>query len=113
MESTTVSAENAKTDASVAARTAAINAAPKAAPKVTKPARTPAPAPVVVPAKGMTAKERAARPVTSTIRDYVVWLNKEVFGGKMTKAQIEAAGISITLYGKYQSSPQRRAARGL
>jgi hypothetical protein len=34
-----------------------------------------------------------------------------VFDGKMTEPQKRAAGISITLYGAYQISPERKAAR--
>ena len=114
MESTTVSAENSKTDASVAARTAAIAAAPATAPKATaKPAaKRPAkpknePTPAV-----LKARARAAAPVTATIASYVSWLEANVLG-KMTAEQKTLAGISITLYGAYQASPERRSARGL
>lgn len=75
-------------------------------------AAKPAPKPEPKVRKALTPKERAAKPVTATIAGYVEWLDREVFGGKMTKAQKEAAGISITLYGAYQSSPDRKAARG-
>jgi hypothetical protein len=61
----------------------------------------------------MKASERAALPVTGTIDQYVAWLNREVYGGKMTREQKEAAGISATLYRWFQQSPERRAARGL
>jgi hypothetical protein len=112
---------NAKTDASLAARTAeatkpkpASRATKAAAKNGTKPAPKPAPKPVAKanPRKALTPRERAAKPVTATIAAYVEWLNKTAFGGKMTAAQKSAAGISITCYGNYQSSPERRAARG-
>jgi hypothetical protein len=45
----------------------------------------------------MTPRERAALPVTGTIDHYVAWLNREVYGGKMTREQKEAAGVSATL----------------
>jgi hypothetical protein len=60
-----------------------------------------------------TPRERAALPVTDTIAHYVAWLNREVYGGKMTREQKEAAGVSATLYRWFQQSPERRAARGL
>jgi hypothetical protein len=112
MESTTVSAENAKTDASVAARTAAIAAAPvKTAPKPSAPKRPAKPKNEPTPAV-LKARARAAAPVTATIASYVSWLEANVLG-KMTAEQKSLAGISITLYGAYQASPERRAARGL
>lgn len=52
-------------------------------------------------------------PVTGTIDHYVAWLNREVYGGKMTREQKEAAGVSATLYRWFQKSAERRAARGL
>ncbi len=61
----------------------------------------------------MTPRERAALPVTGTIDHYVAWLNREVYGGKMTSEQKEAAGVSATLYRWFQKSSERRAARGL
>jgi len=45
----------------------------------------------------MTPRERAALPITGTIDHYVAWLNREVYGGKMTREQKEAAGVSATL----------------
>jgi hypothetical protein len=126
MESTTIAAANVQTEKALTGRAAQITAAaatPKTAAKrrgpLSKTAEVPAPRPAVRPAprtpvtrRALTPKERAARPVTATIASYVEWLNREVFGGKMTKAQIEAAGISITLYGAYQVSAERKAARG-
>jgi hypothetical protein len=124
MTSQTVEEINAATTKSLAARTAEVakaprtkatpKATPKAAPKAAAPAPKPEPKPVAKanPRKALTPKERAAKPVTATVASYVEWLNREIFGGKMTKAQIEAAGVSITLYGNFQSSPERKAARG-
>lgn len=104
---------NAATAKSVAARTAAIAAAPA---KPAKPVSKATPAKAAAPAKGtkkaLTPRERAARPVTATIASYVEWLNKTVFDGKMTDKDKKVAGISITLYGNYQVSPERKAARG-
>ena len=51
-----------------------------------------------------TPRERAALPVTDTIAHYVAWLNREVYGGKMTREQKEAAGVSATLYRWFQQS---------
>lgn len=59
----------------------------------------------------LSPRERAARPVTSTVADYVAWLNRVVFDGRMSGPQIKAAGISITLYGQYQISDERRRVR--
>lgn len=114
--STTIAAANAATDASLKARVTDAAAAP--APVKPAPARrprkaTPPPPPVTSGRKAKTPKERAALPVTATIASYVEWLNKTVYGGKMTKDQKAIAGVSITLYGAYQISPERRAARGL
>lgn len=114
----TIDELNAATDASLAARTAPAPAPAKpkaprkpraAAPKP----KAPAPKPVVTTGrKSRTPKERAALPVTATIASYVEWLNREIYGGKMTARDKTVAGVSITLYGNYQSSPERRAARG-
>lgn len=59
----------------------------------------------------LSPKERAERPVTATIASYVDWLNREVFEGKMTVPQKMAAGVAITLYGRYQISDERRKIR--
>jgi hypothetical protein len=61
----------------------------------------------------LTPRERAALPFTGTIDHYVAWLNREIYGGKMTAEQKEAAGVSATLYRWFQESDERRAARGL
>ncbi len=118
---------NAATDASLSARRApaakptvrkpaarkpAAKTAPKTAPKAATPARTVAPKAAPKVRKAMTPRERAAKPVTATIASYVEWLNATVFDGKLSAAQKSAAGVSITLYGAYQSSPERKAARG-
>jgi hypothetical protein len=118
--STSITEINEATEASIAGRTAAIAAAPKpktaakpkAAPKPAPKAETPKPKATPTPRKALTPRERAAKPVTATIAAYVTWLDKTVYGSKMTTAQKSAAGISITLYGAFQSSPERKAARG-
>jgi hypothetical protein len=112
--SETVADLNAATEASVAARTAAIASAPSKAKtaKRTPKVKTPVVAPKSSGRAALTPSERAKRPVTSTIASYVEWLDRTVYAGKMTAAQKSAAGISITLYGNYQSSPERKAARG-
>ena len=106
------------TDAKTTADAAVLNgvkapAKPKPAPKAAaKRDGNNTPAPTV--RKAMTPKERAAKPVTATIAAYVEWLDKNhILGPKpMTAEQKRVAGISITLYGAYQTSPERRAARG-
>jgi len=118
-ETQTISELNDATDASLASRTetkpvpvkrAPRKASPKAAAKPKAPAK--AAVPVKSARKARTPSERAALPVTATIASYVEWLNREVYGGKMTGPQKSLAGVSITLYGAYQISPERRAARG-
>lgn len=109
---------NAQTDASLATRTRQAATPPKTAPKAAANGKAPAkaapakPAPKATPAprKALTPKERAAKPVTATIAEYVAWLEKNVTG-KLTAEQRHLAGISITLYGAYQVSPERKAAR--
>lgn len=114
--SQTITELNKQTDDALKARA---TEAAKPAPKTRAPRKPTAPKapvkPVVKPAgrKALTPKERAARPVTATIAAYVEWLDKTVYGGKMTAQQKSVAGISITLYGNYQISPERRAARGV
>lgn len=114
---TSIAELNAETDAALKDKAAAAAAPEKTAPKPRAARKPKAPvAPVPAPATGrkaLTPKERAARPVTATIAAYVEWLNKTVYGGRMTKEQKALAGVSITLYGNYQVSPERRAARGL
>lgn len=113
--STTIDAANAATETALAARRAdaAKDAKPTAVRKPRAP-RKPAtpPPPPVTGRRARTPKERAALPVTATIAAYVEWLNREIYGGKMTKDAKAIAGVSITLYGAYQISPERRAARG-
>jgi hypothetical protein len=98
---------------------ATANATGKGAGKGTTPAKAGKPAAKAAPAaktstprKALTPAERAAKPVTANIAAYVEWLNRTVFDGKMTAAMIRAAGVSITLYGAYQGSPERKALRG-
>lgn len=114
---------NAQTDSALAARAA--DAAKVPAPKPVTPKRpsgkkpvTPKPAPKPAPVvkatrKPMTPKERAAKPVTATIAAYVEWLDRNrILGSKpMTGPEKRAAGIAITLYGSYQTSPERKLAR--
>jgi outer membrane biosynthesis protein TonB len=149
MESTTVSAANAKTDAALAAKTAlpapekpapATKPAPrtpatrKPAPAAKKPApaRAPKPAPTAKPS-GPTATDvaaaRALRPPTATIAAYVGFLDgvfaanraatlpgvtgKGAAFGSLSARERAIAALSITLYGAFQASPERRAARGV
>jgi hypothetical protein len=114
-ETMTATEINDAAEASRAARTAEVANAPKPATKkpAAKAAPKPAPKPAPAARKALTPRERAARPVTATVASYVAWLNKTVYAGKMTKAQIEAAGVSLTLYGAYQKSTERRAERGV
>lgn len=88
-------------------------------------ARKPAPAPAPVGRAALSPRERASRPPTATIAAYVDFLAANVFTGKpgtlpsgtpfgkLSPREREIAALSITLYGAYQSSPARRAARGL
>lgn len=107
---------NARTDAALTGR--ASEAVKVATPPKPKRVRAPKPKPPVVvkPAttrRPLTPKERAARPVTATIAAYVEWLDKNrILSPKpLTAEQKRVAGISITLYGAYQVSPERRKAR--
>jgi hypothetical protein len=60
--------------------------------------------------KAQIPADRLNKPFTSTIQDYVAWLNSQL--GDLSALEPERlAGISITLYGSYQSSPERKAAR--
>jgi hypothetical protein len=97
------------------ARAAGKPSAKAAGKPVGKPTAASKTAPPAAPArkarKAATPAERAAKPVTATIASYVLWLDRTVFGGKMTEPQKKAAGISITLYGAYQISPERKAVR--
>lgn len=119
--SESAAALNARTDASLTSRAAesakvtpaSVASKRATAKKVVKPA---AKRPVVKAAnarKALTPKERAARPVTATIAAYVEWLDKNrILSPKpLTAEQKRVAGISITLYGAYQISPERRTAR--
>jgi hypothetical protein len=110
----TITEINNATSASLASRAAEIAAAPKSAPKSAP--KKPAPRPAVVgyraTRRALTPKERAARPVTATIAEYVKWLEKELGAATFAKlTKRELAGISITLYGAYQVSPERKAVR--
>jgi hypothetical protein len=108
-----------------AARTAPVKAA---TPARKRPAPRPkVPAPVATPTgrKALTAPERAARPVTATIAAYVDYLARTIPAGtplpgvsgsgakfgKLTARERALLGLSITLYGAYQTSPERRKAR--
>ncbi len=115
--SESVAALNARTDSALtdrAAEAAKVAVTPKpAAKRAPAKAATPKPAPKPATRRALTPKERAARPVTATIAAYVEWLDKNrILGSKpMTAAEKRAAGIAITLYGAYQTSPERRRAR--
>jgi len=50
------------------------------------------------------------KPFTNTINDYLVWLEGK-YGHAFTPAERELAGRAITLYGSFQVSPERKAAR--
>jgi hypothetical protein len=50
------------------------------------------------------------KPFTSNVQDYVAWLKSQL-GDFSALAPERIAGISITLYRSYQSSPERKAAR--
>jgi hypothetical protein len=112
-------ADAARTDrAAEAAATPTVTPTPKRAPakRGPKTPKTPTPKTPTVPVKVATArkalspKERAAKPVTATIAAYVVWLEKTL-GRKLSGPEKSIAGISITLYGNYQNSPERKLAR--
>ena len=60
------------------------------------------------------ARERSKLPVTDNIDHYVSWLNREIYGGKIREQdQIAVAGMSITLYSRFQKSEEHRKACGL
>lgn len=60
------------------------------------------------------ARERSKMPVTGTIGHYVSWLNREIYGGKLSEQDpVAVAGMSITLYSRFQKTEERRKVRGL
>jgi hypothetical protein len=91
-------------------------------------ARTPAPTPEPTAAKAATpslvkdrtktgptvkqavAKDPLTKPFTATIEAYLDWLQARM-GVKFNAPQRELAGRAITLYGTFQVSPERKAAR--
>jgi hypothetical protein len=115
--------------AAKAARTAGVKATVgRKSAKAPAPPAPPAP-PVRSGRTARTPRERAALPPTGTIAAYVDFLAREVFDGKtsaklpgvtgpgagfgkLTARERAIAALSITLYGAYQASPERRAARG-
>lgn len=60
------------------------------------------------------ARERSKLPVTDNIDHYVSWLNREIYGGKLREQDpIAVAGMSITLYSRFQKTEEHRKASGL
>lgn len=127
-------AEAAKETAPVTAKTATAKVAaarkptaakPKAAkptvakPTAAKPAtpakRTPVPTSGATGTRrALTPAERAERPLTATITEYVKWLrsSKGIGEAKFAKlSRSDLAGYAITLYGPYQVSDDRKADR--
>ena len=56
------------------------------------------------------ASDPLQKPFTATIESYLDWL-QERMGVKFNAPQRELAGRAITLYGSFQVSPERKAAR--
>ena len=50
------------------------------------------------------------KPATQTIKDYIVWLEKQT-GPFTIMDPHRLAELAISMYGKYQISPERVAAR--
>ena len=60
------------------------------------------------------ARERSKLPVTDNIDHYVSWLNREIYGGKLREHDpIAVAGMSITLYCRFQKTVVHPRASGL
>jgi len=60
--------------------------------------------------KAQISADWPSKPFTSNVQDYVAWLESQL--GDLSALEPERlAGISITLYRSYQSSPERKAAR--
>lgn len=76
----------------------------------------PAVSKAVTAPKGVPTPKRASasdpmqKPFTNTINSYLDWL-QERMGVKFNAPQRELAGRAITLYGSFQVSPERKAAR--
>jgi hypothetical protein len=88
-------------------------------------ARTPAPTPERKPVQTQPVQDRTktgptpkrgvasdpmTKPFTATIESYLDWLQARM-GVKFNAPQRELAGRAITLYGTFQVSPERKAAR--
>lgn len=56
------------------------------------------------------ASDPLQKPFTATIESYLDWLEGK-YGRAFTPAERELAGRAITLYGSFQASPERKAAR--
>lgn len=76
----------------------------------------PAVSKAVTAPKGVPTPRRAVasdpmqKPFTNTINSYLDWLGGK-YGRAFTPAERELAGRAITLYGSFQASPERKAAR--
>jgi hypothetical protein len=82
-----------------------------AKPAPTRGKRALAAVPEPKPAKKVPAvKDPLLKPFTKTITDYLVWLEKQT--GSFDKMDAHRlAGMAISMYGKYQTSDERRAQR--
>jgi hypothetical protein len=70
----------------------------------------PAPASITPAPRTQIPAGRLSQPFTSNVQEYVAWLKSQL--GDLSALEPERiAGISITLYRSYQSSPERKAAR--
>lgn len=109
-------ARSAKPTASGAAKSTPASpprpARPASSPK-TAPAKTAATAPAN-DTKQRKTKDPLTAPFTKTIEEYLVWLQKALEAGGQNWSKLpreRLAGLAITMYGRYQVSPERRAAR--
>ncbi len=75
----------------------------------TEPAAVTAPKGVPTPKRAV-ASDPMQKPFTNTINSYLDWLEGK-YGHAFTPAERELAGRAITLYGSFQASPERKAAR--
>lgn len=82
---------------------------PETQARKTEPAAVTAPKGVPTPKRAV-ASDPMQKPFTNTINSYLVWLEGK-YGHAFTPAERELAGRAITLYGSFQASPERKAAR--
>ena len=82
---------------------------PETQARKTEPAAVTAPKGVPTP-KRASASDPMQKPFTNTINSYLDWLEGK-YGHAFTPAERELAGRAITLYGSFQVSPERKAAR--